>query len=313
MAACGNCRISRHSSSLISQSLNIDLAVNNTVLKTFALSKDISVLSDHILAAKNKILCGLALTGTCIDISADQSCRLSAYKSSSVGILSNHLITCRQIDNNMRSVYCMADTRRCRNPEIFAELCCYCKFRIFLTLKDHVCSKGNLIPELILIVFVVFEEVHKLHVFFLCTCKLSLLIKLIIVGDMCFRNKSNDTAMIQSCSHIIELSSVTKRHSHKDQCICLLCLLSDMKKLLPRTVQKTSLEKKIMTGVSRNTEFRKYHQLYMLFFHFADGPQDLLSVCLAVCNCDSWCCCCHLDKTMLHFFFLLLLIACIPL
>lgn len=39
----------------------------------------------------------------------------------------------------------------------------------------------------------------------------------------------------------------------------------------------------------------------MFLFHFMNGLQDFLSVCLAVCNGNSRRCRCHLDKTMLHF------------
>ena len=105
--------------------------------------------------------------------------------------------------------------------------------------------------------FLALQEVHKFHIFFLCTRKLSLLIKLIIIRNMSLRHKSHDTAMIQSCCHIIELASVTQRESHKDQGVRLPCLLRNMQKLIPRTVQKTSLEKKIVTGISCDTKFRK--------------------------------------------------------
>ena len=210
----------------------------------------------------------------------------------------------------MRTVDGMTDTWRRRDPEILTKLCCNSEFRKFLTFKDQLCSKRNFIPELILLIFLTLQEVHKFHIFFLCTCKLSLLIKLIIIRNMSLRHKSHDTAMIQSCCHIIELASVTQRESHKDQGVRLPCLLCNMQKLIPRTVQKTSLEKKIVTGISCDTKFRKYHQLDMFLFHFMNGLQDFLSVCLAVCNGNSRRCRCHLDKTMLHFFFLPSFIAC---
>ena len=310
MATDGNCRICGHSSSLISQSLYIDLTVNNAVLKTSAFRKHGAIFRDHILSAEHKILSGLALSCACVNISADQPCGLPAYQSSPVGILPYHLIAGRKIDDNMGAVDGMTDTWRCRNPEILTELCRNSEFREFLTLKDQVCSKRNLITELIFLIFHALQEVHKFHIFFLCTGKLSLFIKLIIIRNMGLRHKSHDTAMIQGSCHIIELASVTQRKSHKDQGIRLFCLVCNMQKFIPRTVQKTSLEKKIVAGIACDTEFRKYHQLDMLFFHFMNGLQDFLPVCLAVCNGNSRRCCCHLDKTMLHFFFLLRLIAC---
>ena len=310
MAAGGNCRIRRHSSSLIGHSLNIDLTVNNAVLKSSAFRKHGTIFRDHILSAKHKILGGLALSCACINISADQPCRLPAYQSSPVRIFPHHLIAGRKIDDNMGAVDGMTDTWRRRNPEILTELCRNSEFRKFLTLKDQVCSKRNLIPEFIFLIFHALQEVHKFHIFFLCTGKLPLFIKLVIIRNMSLRHKSHDAAMIQGSCHIIELASVAQRKSHKDQSIRLFCLVCNMQKFIPRTVQKTSLEKKIVAGISCDTEFRKYHQLDMLFFHFANGFQDLLPVRLAVCNGNSRRCCCHLDKTMLHFFFLLWLIAC---
>ena len=74
MTAGGNCRIRRHSSSLIGHSLNIDLTVNNAVLKSSAFRKHGTVLCDHILSAKHEILGRLPFPCTGINISADQSC-----------------------------------------------------------------------------------------------------------------------------------------------------------------------------------------------------------------------------------------------
>ena len=93
MATDGNCRICGHSSSLISQSLYIDLTVNNAVLKTSAFRKHGAIFRDHILSAEHKILGGLALSCACVNISADQPCGLPAYQSSPVGILPYHFIT----------------------------------------------------------------------------------------------------------------------------------------------------------------------------------------------------------------------------
>ena len=74
MTAGRNCRIRGHSSSLISQSLHIDLTVNDAVLKASAFRKHGTVLCDHILSAKHEILGRLPFPCTGINISADQSC-----------------------------------------------------------------------------------------------------------------------------------------------------------------------------------------------------------------------------------------------
>ncbi len=54
MTAGRNCRIRGHSSSLISQSLHIDLTVNDAVLKASAFRKHGTVLCDHILSCQTR-------------------------------------------------------------------------------------------------------------------------------------------------------------------------------------------------------------------------------------------------------------------
>ena len=84
--------ISSQSSSLIVQPLHINLTVYNTIVETFSFRKDHSILCDHILTAKDQILCGLTFSCICIYISAHQTCRLSGNKISAVAVLSDHLI-----------------------------------------------------------------------------------------------------------------------------------------------------------------------------------------------------------------------------
>ena len=104
--------ISGQSSSLVIQSLYINLAAHNTVLKTLALCKDRTILSDHILSAKYQILRRLTFTGVCVNISTDKSRRLSGNKVSAVTVLANHFIACREVHDQVCSCLCMKNAWR---------------------------------------------------------------------------------------------------------------------------------------------------------------------------------------------------------
>ena len=98
----------------------------------------------YILSAENQVLRGFPLTCSSINVSADQPCRLSGYKGSSVSILPYHLITGRKVHDHMSTCLCVGYTWRLRNPKVLTNLCCYCQFFTLITHKQQVCTKGNL-------------------------------------------------------------------------------------------------------------------------------------------------------------------------
>ena len=133
-----------HPSSLVCQTVHIDLSENHRIMESSALCQQYSVLSDHILSTENQILRGFPLTCSSINVSADQPCRLSGYKGSSVSILPYHLITGRKVHDHMSACLCMRYTWRLWNPKILTNLCCYCQFFTLITHKQQVCTKRNL-------------------------------------------------------------------------------------------------------------------------------------------------------------------------
>ena len=110
--------------------------------------------------------------------------------------------------------------------------------------------------------------------------------------------------MVQCCCHIIKLAIHPHRQSHKDQRIYLFCLFSNGQEALPCAVQKSSLKKKILAGITCDTKLRQYHELGMLFLHFMDQFQNCFGVCLAVCNCDLRRTCRYFNKSLIHILFL---------
>ena len=70
-----------------------------------------------------------------------------------------------------------------------------------------------------------------------------------------------------------------------------------------------SLLEKVLTGIACDTKLRKNHNLHMFFFHLMDQSDNLISIGIAVCNCDIRCCGRCFDITVFHF---LPLLPCAP-
>ena len=97
-------QIRGHSAPLVNKTLQIQICINGSGSKTFALSQKHTIFCNQIMSAINNILRGFSFAGRSIDIAAEQSCRLVADQTSAIGILANHFITRRQIDNECRTV-----------------------------------------------------------------------------------------------------------------------------------------------------------------------------------------------------------------
>ena len=93
-----------HSASLIDKPLQIEIGIDCPRSKTFALRQKYPILCNQIMSAVHNILCRFALTRRRVDIATEQSRRLVSYETSTIGILANHFITRRQIDDECRTV-----------------------------------------------------------------------------------------------------------------------------------------------------------------------------------------------------------------
>ena len=141
-------RIGRNPSSLVCHSLYINFSINRGIMKTLRFCEKGAILCDQILSAKYKILGRLPFPCCSVDITAYQPCGLPSYQVTTIGILSNHLITGRKIDNNMGATLGKIHTWRKRSPKIFADFCCHSQFRQTLTGKNKIASKRNtLLPN----------------------------------------------------------------------------------------------------------------------------------------------------------------------
>ena len=147
----------RHSSSFIVQAVNIKICINHTIGKSFTLCQNRAVFCDQIMSAINDVLCGFTFSCCCINIAAEKSCRLCAHQTLTVRILAYNFITCRQIDDQIRTVKCMCNARRIRYPEIFTDFCCNLQFRHVFACKD--CIRRN--PDILLIKLIIHLVIIK--------------------------------------------------------------------------------------------------------------------------------------------------------
>ena len=156
-----------HSPSFIIQTMNIKIRIDDAIHKPSALSENRPILGNQILSTVNHILRGLALPCRRINISTEKSRRLSTHKTPPVRIFANNFIACRQIDDQIRTMICMCNTRWIRYPEILTDFGCNLKLRHLLTGKDHI--RRN--PDIFLIQFsilflIIFVYIIRLFILF---------------------------------------------------------------------------------------------------------------------------------------------------
>ena len=101
-------------SSLACDSLKIQLRVNDFIYISTAFFQNCPIFSNDIVSAKNKICRRFTFSCIRINVSGDQSCRLSGDQCTTVCIFSNRLITCGTVDDHCCTFECCLNARRDR-------------------------------------------------------------------------------------------------------------------------------------------------------------------------------------------------------
>ena len=88
------------------------------------------------------------------------------------------------------------------------------------------------------------------------------LVKLIVVGNVFFGDKPKQLPSVQHSRRIVQLAFYLQRQADKYQRVSIRRLLPQVFQLHRRLIQQTILQEQVAAGVSRQTEFRKYHDFY---------------------------------------------------
>ena len=81
-----------HTLTLVRQTLEVDIRVNDALREHLALGQQCAVLRNEVVARKNKVLRGLTETGICIQVRTQQSAGLLTNKVAAVACLADDLI-----------------------------------------------------------------------------------------------------------------------------------------------------------------------------------------------------------------------------
>ena len=128
------------------------------------------------------------------------------------------------------------------------------------------------------------------------------LIKFIIIWNVSLWHQPKHFSLCHSCCHIIQFAVIFQRKSHKSQIVLTLRIFCNRKQFLFCLPKKHLLIKQIPTGITGNTQLRKYQYLGTLCFCFIHQAADFFPVRLRIRHSNLRCQSRYFDKSLSHFF-----------
>ena len=282
--------IGRIMSSLSHQTFNVQVSIDSLVGESFRLCQHGAVLCDQMMSPEYQIRGGLSFACAGVDIAAYQTAGLNLHQIPAIGILAGNLITGRQIDDHSRTVHGVADAGRIGRPQIFADLRCHLQARHGFTGKQKICSKGNSCPIL----------PCNRSASNRCCRKMTRLIELTVIGNICLRHQSQQISVRISSCHIVELSVYFQWKTCKEKTVHAFTCRYDLLQRFFRSFQQNILAEQVGTGVTGNAKLRKYNDPGTLlpgFPHQTDGFLCIV-LCISHANLRRDRCCLH--KSIFH-------------
>ena len=127
-----------HALTLVRQTLEVDIRVNDALREHLALGQQCAVLRDEVVTREHKVLRRLTETGICIQVRTQQSAGLLTNKVAAVACLADDFIRSRQVDDNVRAHLRQRGGRRVRHPQVLADLHAKREQRLLIALKNAV-------------------------------------------------------------------------------------------------------------------------------------------------------------------------------
>ena len=243
------------------------------------LCQEDTVLCHHALSGKYQILGGLRPAGGSISINAAADCRLMLDQPPAIGTFPHSFIGSRQIDNHFRTVQTHNGGRRQRCPEILTDF--HSHKRSITDPEQQIPSHRN---------FHIFTQSQQF-----CRNRLNpevrrrgepaALIELIVIGKIGLGNKAMELAIGNNRSAIIHLAFQNHRRTNNCSDMGVLrTAIHDFLKAVHAGFQKCILEKEIFTGIARQSQFRKHHQIAACYIRLPEFCADIFHIFLYVTN-----------------------------
>ena len=286
-----------HTLTLVRQTLEVDIRVNDALREHLALGQQCAVLRNEVVARKNKVLRGLTETGICIQVRTQQSAGLLTNKVAAIARLADDLIRGRQVDDNVRASLRQRGGRRVRHPQVLADLHTKREQRLLVALEDRVRHQRHTDGFAVRIL-----DVHALHSAGqrIRRYKMALLVELRVVRKMGFRHKRQHVTGIDDSSHIIQLTAHAQRQTDYDDSRKLCGLAADRVQRVQCALEQRFLQEQVAAGVAGQAQLGECDELRALRGGLLRQLYDLRGIICTVRSVQIRRCRGNFDKSISH-------------
>ena len=285
-----------HALTLVRQTLEVDIRVNDALREHLALSQQRAVLGDQIVTRKNEVLRGLTEAGVRIQVRAQQSSGLLTNKVAAIARLADDLIRCGQVDDNVRAHLRQRSRRRIRHPQILANFYAEGEQRLLIALKNAV-GHNRYIARLTGCISKRYALDRTQRI---CRYEMALLVELGVVRKMGFRHERQHVTGIYDSSHIIQLAAHAQRQTDYDDSRKLCGLAADRVQRVQCALEQRFLQEQIAAGIAGQAQLGERDELRAFGSGLLRQLYDLSGVICAVRDVQIRRCRGNFDKSISH-------------
>ena len=286
-----------HALTLVRQTLEVDIRVNDALREHLALSQQRTVLRDKVVTRENKVLRGLAEAGVRIQVRAQQSSGLLTNKVAAIARLADDLIRCGQVDDNVRAHLRQRSRRRIRHPQVLADLHAKREQRLLVALEDRVRHQRHTDGFAVRIL-----DVHALHSAGqrIRRYKMALLVELGVVRKMGFRHERQHVTGIDDSGHVIQLAAHAQRQTDYDDSRKLCGLAADRVQRVQCALEQRFLQEQVAAGIAGQAQLGECDELRAFGSGLLRQLYDLRGIICTVRSVQIRRCCGNFDKSISH-------------
>ncbi len=281
--------VAHHPPSFMLQPVKIQIRIEILRRKAFRLRQHRPVLRDHVMAAEDQILGGLAFPRRSVDIARDQLRAGRLHQHFPVHILAYGLVGSRQVHQHRGSRQRMSRARRQGRPQILAQLAAHRQAAHRIHREQDVGPHRHLF------------SMKKINLrFFIARHEMSCLIELRIGRDITLRDKGQHFSVLQHRRHIVELVAHLQRQSHEHKRITAFRGIRHHVQRFPRLHKQQLLQKKVAACIACNAQLRKDDNLRPFCICLFQSFTDLARIVRRIRHPDLRGHRRRLDKSMFH-------------
>ena len=285
-----------HALTLVRQTLEVDIRVNDALREHLALSQQRTVLRDKVVTRENKVLRGLAEAGVRIQVRAQQSSGLLTNKVAAIARLADDLIRCGQVDDNVRAHLRQRSRRRIRHPQILANLHAEGEQRLLIALKNAV-GHNRYIARLTGCISKRYALDRTQRI---CRYEMALLVELGVVRKMGFRHERQHVTGVYDSSHIVQLTAHAQRQTDYDDSRKLCGLAADRVQRLQCALEQRFLQEQVAAGIAGQAQLGECDELRAFGSGLLRQLYDLRGIICTVRSVQIRRCCGNFDKSISH-------------